>query len=209
MKLPLSYYRQTDVLKISQDLLGKVLVTNIDGIRTEGTIVETEAYAGVNDKASHAYGDRKTNRTATMYEAGGMAYVYLCYGIHHLFNVVIHEAGVPQAVLIRGIIPYSGADKMLSRKKRVQKPLQLGIGPGNVSKALGIHTRHDRTDLTGNLIWIEDRDIQIASQHVRTGPRIGVDYAGEDAMLPYRFRIDEQYRAQLLVEGPSNITSGS
>src|SRR5690606_19477666 len=103
MKLDRLYYQQSDVVAISRNLIGKVICTNINDEYTSGIITETEAYAGVGDKASHAYGDRRTNRTETMYMQGGYAYVYLCYGIHHLFNIVTNVEGVPNAVLLRGI----------------------------------------------------------------------------------------------------------
>ena len=189
MKLPVDFYRRDDVVSISRELLGKVLCTNIDGALTTAVISETEAYAGVEDKASHAYGDRRTPRTEPMYGAGGTAYVYLCYGIHHLFNVVTNEHGVPHAVLVRAACPLDGMDTIRTRR-RGRKDSQLMAGPGTVSQALGIHTRMTGTDLAGSRIWIEDRGIQVADESVTTGPRIGVDYAGDDASRPYRFVAD-------------------
>lgn len=187
MKLPAEYYQQSDVLHLAKDLLGKILVTQVNGDITAGIICETEAYHGINDKASHAFGGRRTERTETMYAMGGVAYIYLCYGIHHLFNVVTSVNDVPHAVLIRGIVPIEGISIILKRKNiSILKP-KIGIGPGNVSRCLGIHTRMDKTSLTGNKIWIENRSITINPQAISIGPRIGVDYAGADAQLPYRF----------------------
>ena len=103
MKIPLSFYQSDDVVFLARSLLGKSLLTFLDGKLTGGIITETEAYAGINDKASHAYGGRKTKRTEVMYREGGVCYVYLCYGIHYLFNVVTGKKDVPHAVLIRGI----------------------------------------------------------------------------------------------------------
>lgn len=189
MKLPVDFYRRDDVVGISRELLGKVLCTRVDGTVTTAVITETEAYAGVDDKASHAFGDRRTPRTEPMYGPGGIAYVYLCYGIHHLFNVVTNVTGVPHAVLIRAARPLDGMDTIRARR-RGRKDRLLMAGPGTVSQALGIHTTMTGTDLSSNRIWIEDRGIDVADEAVTAGPRIGVDYAGEDATRPYRFVAD-------------------
>lgn len=191
MILPKSYYAHHDPVFLAKDLLGKVLATRIDGILTKGIICETEAYCGVNDKASHAYGGLKSNRTKTMYEAGGIAYVYLCYGIHHLVNVVTNVQGIPHAVLIRGIKPYEGIDAIKVRRGLTKFNDQSVIGPGKVSQALGIKTLHDAEPLNKKLIWIEDAGIKVPKKLISIGPRIGVDYAGEDAKLPYRFWIND------------------
>jgi DNA-3-methyladenine glycosylase len=188
-KLPRDVYEREDVTRIARELVGKVLVTRLGGERTSGRIVETEAYAGVVDRASHAYGGRRTARTEVMYERGGTAYVYLCYGIHHLFNVVTHGRGTPHAVLIRGIEPLEGIDVMLGRTGKKQGDRTLGNGPGNVSKALGIHTNDTGTDLLGSEIYIGDDGFSFPPGDVIATPRIGVDYAGEDAFLPYRFSV--------------------
>lgn len=185
-KIPLSYYQQQDVVGLAHNLLGKVLCTELDGVLTKGIIVETEAYNGAVDKACHAYGNRRTSRTEIMFEPGGVAYIYLCYGIHHLFNIVTGEKDNPQAVLIRGIAPLEGLDTMLARRKH--PPLKrLAAGPGTVSQALAIHTRHNGISLQGEEIWLEDHGISVPEDEIGIGPRIGVDYAGEDALLPYRF----------------------
>lgn len=193
MKLPAEFYRRPDVVEIGRDLLGKVLCTRIDDRLTEAVITETEAYAGECDKASHAWGGRRTRRTEPMYGPGGLAYVYLCYGIHHLFNVVTNVAGTPHAVLVRAALPMTGIDVMLDRRGKVRRDKALMAGPGTTSQALGIHTRMTGTDLGGDRIWIEDRGVSVPPSRVRSGPRIGVDYAAEDAALPYRFvaAIDE------------------
>ncbi len=189
-KLPLSYYRNTDVLQVSRDLLGKYLMTNIDGELTGGMIIETEAYHGPEDKASHAYGGRKTARNAVMYEAGGVCYVYRCYGIHALFNVVTNEGKIPHAILIRAIEPEIGIPIMLRRRKQIKVTPTLSNGPGTLTQALGIDLIHNGLALTGPLIWIEDRGVQV--KDILTGPRVGVDYAGEHAALPWRFRIPKK-----------------
>lgn len=187
MKLPRDYYLQDDVVALARDMIGKVLFTYIDKQLTAGIITETEAYAGVVDKASHAYGGRRTNRTETMYAQGGTGYVYLCYGIHHLFNVVTNVEGTPHAVLIRGVKPLEGIDIIRQRRNFPKNEKLLSAGPGTVSQALGIKTKHDKTDLLGDTIWLEDHGILVPDSKVKITPRIGVDYAGEDAKLPYRF----------------------
>ncbi|HYD20871.1 MAG TPA: DNA-3-methyladenine glycosylase [Flavipsychrobacter sp.] len=189
MLLPESFYIRKDVVKIAKELLGKVLVTNFDGITTSGIIVETEAYAGAGDKASHASGGRRTARTEIMYANGGTAYVYLCYGIHHLFNVVTNVKDTPHAVLIRGIEPLEGVDEMLNRRGKEQLTPSLTAGPGALSVALGIHTWHSGYSLSGPEIQIEDRGIKVSARDIAAGTRVGVAYAQEDALLPYRFSI--------------------
>jgi DNA-3-methyladenine glycosylase len=190
LKLPVSFYSRRDVIKIAFELIGKYLYTNIDGIFTGGIITETEAYNGEIDRASHAYGGRRTARTEIMYNAPGHAYVYLIYGIHSLFNVVTNQAGIPHAVLIRALYPTEGIEQMIIRRKvKTAKPVELCLGPGTVSQALGIHFSMTGTLLTGDRIWIEDKGLKIPKSKIQIGPRIGVDYAGEDASLPYRFRI--------------------
>ncbi len=183
------FYSNEDVLAISQQLLGKVLVTNIDNYLTSGIIVETEAYNGVSDKASHAYNNRRTNRTETMYHKGGVAYVYLCYGIHHLFNVVTGCKDVPQAVLVRAIEPLDGISIMLKRRKK-QASHKLTAGPGIMTAALGITKQLDGQRLNRTTpIWVEDRGMIVASSDILASPRIGIDYAAEHKDLPWRFQL--------------------
>ncbi len=186
-KLGYDFYNREDVLTIAQELLGKVLVTKFNGAITSGRIVETEAYQGVTDRASHAYGGRRTNRTEIMFGKAGTAYVYLCYGIHHLFNVVTNKENTPHAILIRAIAPLNGIPHMLARTGRTKADYTLGKGPGNVSKALGINTQHTGTSLTGKELYIADDDFIVSPSAIGITKRIGVDYAGEDALLPYRF----------------------
>ncbi|AZA50121.1 DNA-3-methyladenine glycosylase [Chryseobacterium carnipullorum] len=189
MKLSLSYYLNQDVLFLAKDLLGKVLFTEVNGDITAGIIVETEAYFGVVDKASHAYGGRRTERTETLYSQGGISYVYLCYGIHHLFNIVTSIEGEPHAVLIRAVEPLAGKEIMeLRRNISADKPA-VSSGPGSAAKALGINRSFNKKDLTENEIWIEDHGIRYAPDEIVAGPRIGVAYAQEDALLPWRFYV--------------------
>jgi len=189
MKLPESYYLGNDVVSISKDLLGKYLFTCIDGVTTGGYIVETEAYNGVVDKASHAFGNRLTPRTKTMFMQGGIAYVYLCYGIHEMFNIVTSVEGHPQAILIRAIQPTDGIEAMQARRNMpVLKPT-ITAGPGSVAKALGISRDINAFSLQGDTIWLEDRGLHFPDNQIKAGPRIGVAYAAEDALLPYRFYV--------------------
>ena len=188
-KLGIDFYQRPKVLQIAKELLGKILVTKWNGLETSGRIVEVEAYNGVIDKASHAWGGRRTNRNEIMYADGGVAYVYLCYGIHHLFNVVTNKKETPHAILIRALEPISGIDVMLERTGKKQLDNSLTRGPGNVSKALGIFTKHTGESLLSKTLFIAQDDFKWSKRELAASPRIGVDYAGEDAKLPYRFFI--------------------
>ena len=188
-KLSRNFYLQNDVVNISRELLGKLLFTNISGIVTAGMITETEAYEGVTDKASHAYGGRKTKRTEIMFNDGGVAYVYLCYGIHSLFNIVTNVRGIPHAVLIRGIRPEVGVDEIIKRRNSRKIHQNITNGPGKVSGALGIDLKLNGDDLCGDKIWLEESSIKIPSEMIHASKRIGIDYAGEDANLLYRFNL--------------------
>ena len=186
-KIDISFYKRDDVLQIAKELLGKILVTKWNGIITSGRIVEVEAYNGINDKASHSFGGRRTKRNEIMYADGGVVYVYLCYGIHHLFNVVCNEEDIPHAALIRAIEPLAGIDDMLMRTGKPKPDSTLTKGPGNVSKALGIYTKHTGISLQSDELFIADDGYRIKPEKILATPRIGVDYAGTDALLPYRF----------------------
>jgi len=186
-KITTDFYLRDDVVQIAKELLGKVLFTKFDNKLCGGIITETEAYAGIRDRASHAYNGRRSDRTEIMYYKGGTAYVYLCYGVHSLFNVVTNKRDIPDAVLIRGISPLTGVETMLKRTAKSKVDKDFGVGPGKVSKALGIHYSHTGMDLCGNKIWLEDAGLNASELDIYTGTRIGVDYAGDDALLPYRF----------------------
>jgi len=189
VKLGASFYNRSNVLQIAEELLGKIIVTNFDNKLTAARIVETEAYNGIIDKASHAYNSRRTARTEIMFGEGGTAYVYLCYGIHHLFNVVTNEKNIPHAVLIRAAEPVYGIDTMLKRTGKLHADNTLTKGPGNVSKALGIYTAHTGLQLSGTKLYITDDGFDAYKNTASVSVRIGVDYAKEDAMLPYRFYV--------------------
>jgi len=186
-KLPQSFYQRADVVMITKELLGKILVTNFGHTLTAGRIVEAEAYNGPFDKAAHSYNNRRTKRTEVMYASGGVAYVYLCYGIHQMFNVVTNEADIPAAVLIRALEPIAGIDTMLTRSNKTVHGFDLTRGPGNVAKALGLHTTHSGIHLQGEEIFIADDGFRYEENEIVATARIGVDYAAEDALLPYRF----------------------
>jgi len=185
----MEFYRRKNVVQIAKELLGKILVTNWKGIVTSGRIVECEAYAGVIDKASHASGGRRTARNEIMYGEGGYAYVYLCYGIHHLFNVVTNSKDEPHAILVRALDPVEGIEEMLRRTHKKKFDNTLTRGPGNVSKALGIFTKHTGASLLSDKIFIADDPERFGKKEIAASPRIGVDYAGKDALLPYRFYV--------------------
>ncbi|EJL75817.1 DNA-3-methyladenine glycosylase [Chryseobacterium populi] len=189
MKLKSSYYLHQDVIFLAKDLLGKVLYTKIDDDITAGIIVETEAYFGVQDKASHAYGGRRTSRTEILYNEGGASYVYLCYGIHHLFNIVTSVEDDPNAVLIRAIEPIIGKEIMEMRRNMPASKPAISSGPGSAAKALGINASFNKKDLTGEEIWIEDHAIRYTPDEIAEVPRVGVEYAREHALLPWRFFI--------------------
>lgn len=187
--LSLSYYHNPDVLYLSRDLLGKFLISSINGEETGGMIIETEAYCGPLDRASHAYNNRKTKRNAVMYEQGGISYVYQCYGIHALFNVVTNTKDNPHAILIRALKPLIGLETMLRRRNKIKCDRTLTGGPGTLTQALGITTQYSGLPLNQPPIWIEDRGIIVKENDILIGPRVGIDYAGEDVDKPWRFRI--------------------
>ncbi len=189
--LPRDFYLSSDVVQLGRDLLGKWLVTQIGAQRCAARIVETEAYRGPDDKACHAYGNRFTARTSAMFKAGGHAYVYLCYGIHHLFNIVTGPEGSPHAVLIRAVEPLENLDIMLKRRNFERARPQLCAGPGVLTKALGIHTGHSGLDLCAarSQIWLEEHHKEVPAKQIVASPRVGVQYAEECASWPWRFRI--------------------
>lgn len=174
-------------MAITRELIGKILVTNFDNKLTAGRIVEAEAYNGPYDKASHSYNNRRTKRTEVMYGNGGVAYIYLCYGIHQMFNIVTNVKDIPNAILIRALEPLAGIDIMLERSNKIVHSFDLTRGPGNVAKALGLHTRQTGMDLQSDELYIADDGFQYHESEIVATTRIGVAYAAEDALLPYRF----------------------
>ncbi|PKQ70676.1 DNA-3-methyladenine glycosylase [Raineya orbicola] len=188
-KLSKEFYTRDDVVQIAKDLLGKYLFTKINGVITAGKIVETEAYCGKTDKACHAHRNRYTERTRIMFEEGGRAYVYLCYGMHSLFNVVTNIKGEADAVLVRAIEPVEGIEIMLERRNFAKIKPQLTAGPGALSQALGIGREHYGEILWGDTIWIAENQFCRENFEILTSTRVGIAYAQEDAFLPWRFRI--------------------
>lgn len=188
MKLPESFYQRTNVVTVARELLGKVLFTRVDDLLTAGMIVETEAYSW-RERGSHAYGAKKTQRNEIMFAKGGHAYVYLCYGMHHLFNVVTNGENHADAVLIRAIEPVEGIAHMIERRGALSGKFHLTSGPGKLTKALGIDRKWNGKFLTDNEVWIEDAYNKVPGSKVEATPRIGIDYAGDDALLPWRFTI--------------------
>ncbi|WP_018611974.1 DNA-3-methyladenine glycosylase [Segetibacter koreensis] len=185
--LPQSFYERADVVAVTRDLLGKIVVTNFGNTLTAGRIVEAEAYNGPFDKAAHSYNNRRTKRTEVMFSNGGVAYIYLCYGIHQMFNIVTNKAGIPNAILIRALEPIAGIDTMLARSNKNSHGFDLTRGPGNVAKALGVHTKHTGMGLQDDEIYIADDGLRYNDNEIVVTTRVGVDYAAEDALLPYRF----------------------
>lgn len=198
-KLPLSFYERDNVVEVAKDLLGKILFTSIDGKVAGGRIVETEAYSFL-ERACHAHMNRRTRRTETLFAPGGTAYVYLCYGIHHLFNVVTNTQGTAEAVLIRALEPVTGLPVMQLRRG-MTVATQLTSGPGKLSQAMGITTEKNGIELTGSEIWISPGE-PIHNRDIVADVRIGVDYAGEDALLPWRFLIKGNHYVSVPVKNP-------
>lgn len=185
-KISSSFYQQQNVLTVARSLVGKILCSQVDDHLCKVKITETEAYRSWGDKACHAHQNRFTKRTAVMFEPGGIAYVYLCYGIHALFNIVTNSESVPEAVLIRSGEPVMGESIMQDRRGAKIPRRRLSVGPGNLTQALGITTKHNREALNGDIIWLEEPDSPPLVS-IATSPRIGIDYAGADAQLPFRF----------------------
>jgi DNA-3-methyladenine glycosylase len=185
-KVTPSFYMQDDVVSVAKQLLGKTLVTRLGGKLTSARITETEAYCGATDRACHAFQNKKTKRTEIMFGPGGHAYVYLCYGIHHLFNIVTNKESFADAVLIRAAEPLEGLPIMFERRGYSELKTKLTTGPGSLSKAMGITTKNNGSILWGDEIWLEDAP-ELKPDNVLETTRIGVAYAGDDALLPWRF----------------------
>jgi DNA-3-methyladenine glycosylase len=200
-KLPSAFFERGDVVEITKDLVGKILVTFFDEKLAAGRIVEAEAYNGPFDKASHSYNNRRTRRTEVMYAQGGVAYIYLCYGIHQMFNIVTNVKDIPNAILIRALEPLTGIDVMLARSNKMAHGFDLTRGPGNVAKAMGLHTSQTGMSLQSDQLYIADDGHTYEPDQVVATPRIGVDYAAEDALLPYRFIV----KGNACVSGKKNV----
>ena len=184
-RLPLDFYVLDEVVEIARELVGKYVFTQFEGQVTGGKIVETEAYSGRYDKACHAF-LKRTKRTEIMYQTGGIAYIYLCYGIHQMFNIVTNQEGIADAILIRAIEPVIGLEKIIERRGG-DKRHALTKGPGSLGQALGFHKSQTGTSLVeSHEMWLAD-DAQAIPPEIEVDRRVGVDYAQEDALLPWRF----------------------
>lgn len=199
-KLPLHFYKRKDVVAIAKELLGKIVITKLEGQITSGRIVETEAYVAHVDKASHAFGGRRTSRNEHMYSHAGTAYVYICYGMHQMFNIVTNEKDIPDAVLVRAIEPLEGIDIMLQRTGKAKLDFTLTKGPGNVGKALGIFKKHSGLHLLDDEIYLADDGFKVKQNEIGISKRIGVESAFPDSELLYRFYV----RGNKYVSGKNN-----
>ena len=189
-KLPREFYTRPNVLEVARDLLGKKLVVpGRNGQRVSGIIVETEAYRGPEDRASHAWNGRRTQRTETMYGAGGTAYVYFVYGMYNQFNVVTNSEDIPHAVLVRALEPSEGL-AIMRRRRRGRSEYELTSGPGRLCLAMGIDRKLDKADLLGDRVWLE-AGVAISPGQIARGPRIGIDYAEKWIDKPWRFWVKD------------------
>jgi len=186
-KIPLAFYSRTDVVSIAKELLGKIIVTNFDHQFTSARIVETEAYMAFTDRASHSFNGKRTSRNEHMYGKPGTAYVYICYGLHQMMNIVTNVSGIPDAVLLRAVEPLEGIDVMCQRTGKKWPDASITRGPGNVAKALGIVKQHSGCSLRGDPIQVVEDGFLVEAAQIGTSGRIGVEGAGADAALPYRF----------------------
>ncbi|MDB5119286.1 MAG: DNA-3-methyladenine glycosylase [Sphingobacteriales bacterium] len=187
MKLPLSFYQRDDVILIAKELLGKYLYTNIDGKITGGMIVETEAYNGPDDRGSHAYNNKRTPRNEMMYNHGGVVYMYICYGIHDMLNIVTGTEDSSHAVLIRAIEPLTGIETMRERRNLFSNDNRLCQGPGALGKALGLNKSHNGIGLQYDIIWMDDVGLAFTEDQVKASPRVGMNFEGPYKTIPWRF----------------------
>ena len=184
-KLDRSFYDRP-ALNVASDLLGKVLVRRLKGRSFAGVIVETEAYAGPHDLACHA-SKGKTPRTSIMFGPPGYAYVYMIYGMYFCLNVVTESEGYPAAVLIRALDPLENVERMRQLRNDPKRDVDISSGPGKLCMAMSINKKLNGVDLTGKIVWIEDRKLNPGP--IQTSPRVGVGYAGEYKDKPWRYFI--------------------
>jgi DNA-3-methyladenine glycosylase len=188
-RLPRSYFLNEDVVGLARDLLGKSLFVNTEDMLTGGIIVETEAYRGPEDVGAHSYNHRRTARNEIMYTDGGVVYMYICYGIHDMLNIVTGPEGTAHAILIRAIEPAVGLEIMRERRKVRNEDSRLCRGPGALAKALALKKVHNGSSLEGNEIWIEDHGLVFGDSEVVAGPRIGLNIAEPYKSIPWRFYV--------------------
>jgi DNA-3-methyladenine glycosylase len=187
-KLPADFYHN-DVVLVSRQLLGKYVFSFIDDKLTGGIIVETEAYKGPEDRGSHAYNNKRTPKNEMMYAAGGVAYMYICYGIHDMLNVVTGKEGTSHAALIRAIEPIEGLGFMRHRRQLFNKDVRLCQGPGALAKAMGLTKSLNGANLQGGVIWIEDRGLFYPEEAVSSSARVGMNFDGIYKTIPWRFYV--------------------
>lgn len=193
-KLSREFYNRDSII-VAKELLGKVLVHEIEGQKISARIVETEAYMGVVDKAAHSYNGKRTPRVEVMYGDPGYSYVFMIYGLHCCFNVVVNEKEIPQAILVRAVEPIHGMEWMA--QKRFGKTYEqltksqgksLTNGPGKLCGALSIDRNLNGLDLCDDVVYIEEGESEVFN--IVTTKRIGIDYAGEAKDFPWRFYIE-------------------
>jgi DNA-3-methyladenine glycosylase len=190
--LPLAFFQRPDVLLIARELLGKHVFTRIDGELTGGRIVETEAYRHEGDPSITLHLQRKARQARALYQPGGHAYLYTVYRVHTLFNITANDAAHPDAVLIRAIEPLEGIAIMQRRRGLAKLARNLSAGPGVLSQALGLTPALNGELVAGPQIWFEDAGEVIADENVLASSRVGLEYAGEEAVaLPWRFRVKD------------------
>ena len=190
--LPKSFFTRPDTLQIAKELLGKtLLVLGEDGYWSGGIITEVEAYLGAKDKACHAYNYRKTKRNKVMFQEGGVAYIYFCYGMYDMLNFVTNIEGEPEAILIRAIKPTINIDVILKRRNQKKLTPKVSAGPGRLTKALNITRKYNGEPLSGNKIFVLNNE-NISEENIIATPRIGINYAQEDRNKPYRFYIKNE-----------------
>lgn len=189
MRIEREFYMR-DAVTVAKDILGKIIVKKDDkGKIFSGRIIEVEAYMGIFDKASHSYGGKRTKRTEVMYKEGGYSYIFLIYGMYECFNIVVEAEGNPQAVLVRGVEPLENKN-LMQEKRKVKREKDISNGPGKLTKALGITREDNGVDLVNDKnIWIEDDGYKV--KEIVETTRIGIDYAEEDALKPWRFYIKD------------------
>jgi DNA-3-methyladenine glycosylase len=189
MKLPVSFFKSDDVVQLSAKLLGKFLYTHIDGKLTGGIIVETEAYRGPEDRGSHAFNNRRTPRNEIMYAEGGVVYMYICYGIHDMLNIVTGQEGDSHAILIRALEPVVGLDIMRLRRGFDTDDRRLCKGPGALARAMGLNKLHNGLSVSGDEIWIEENTDFKSAEKIVSAPRIGLNIDEPYKSIPWRFYV--------------------
>jgi DNA-3-methyladenine glycosylase len=193
-KLDRDFYNRDSII-VARELLGKVLVHEIEGQSISARIIETEAYMGVVDKAAHSYNGRRTSRVEVMYGDPGFSYIFMIYGLHCCFNVVVNEKETPQAVLVRAVEPIDGREWMAQKRfsktyEQLTKSQRRGLtnGPGKLCGALSIDRKFNGMDLCGSVVYIEEGKTE--DFNIVTTKRIGIDYAEEAKDFPWRFYIE-------------------